>query len=123
MSTKEFVKEFGLDPDGKFGLSREDAIHIWNNAFGLKSMAKLYELISGLNQWALACKNGEYIWFSEGCKCEILRTKGGGWQKGKLRFRLEFIPDNPEAFIEPAYSVEKPPSPLEDLRSDLNINK
>lgn len=35
-------------------------------------------------------------WVGEGVPCEILKTTGGGWQKGKFRLRLEFIPDEPE---------------------------
>ncbi len=36
-------------------------------------------------------------WFKEtGVVCEVLKTEGGGWQKGKIRFRVEFIPDEPE---------------------------
>jgi hypothetical protein len=55
------------------------------------------------------------LWVSSysGVACQLLREKGGGWIKGTLRLRLEFIPEksfNPE-----------PDSPLEDLRSDLNI--
>ena len=35
-------------------------------------------------------------WFQEpGVSCEILKVEGGGWQKGKIQLRLEFIPDEP----------------------------
>ena len=34
----------------------------------------------------------------QGVNCKILRaTDGGGWQKGKIRLRLEFIPDEPKS--------------------------
>ncbi len=36
-------------------------------------------------------------WLDNGVECKILRTTGGGWQKGKLRLRIEFVPDEPEA--------------------------
>lgn len=32
-------------------------------------------------------------WFGEGVECELLLTTGGGWQKGKIRVRFEFVPD------------------------------
>lgn len=37
-------------------------------------------------------------WFSDGKDCEILSLGVKGWQKGKLRikFTLEFCPDEPE---------------------------
>ncbi len=33
-------------------------------------------------------------WFGEGVPCEVLRV-GGSWEKGRLRIRLEYIPDEP----------------------------
>lgn len=38
-------------------------------------------------------------WLGEGIPCETLRV-GGGWEKGRVRIRLEFVPDEPtpEAF-------------------------
>lgn len=36
-------------------------------------------------------------WLNEGFDCEILQVNGGGWHKGKLRLRLEFVPDEPDA--------------------------
>lgn len=32
-------------------------------------------------------------WFSEGSDCEVLRLGGSGWQRGRIRFRVEFSPD------------------------------
>lgn len=47
-------------------------------------------------------------WVSEdGAECELLQ-EGGKWQKGRIRLKLEFVPDKEE-------------SPLDEFRSDLNI--
>ncbi|GAX37880.1 KGK domain-containing protein [Nodularia sp. NIES-3585] len=47
-------------------------------------------------------------WISDdGVQCELLR-EGRRWQSGRIRLRLEFVPDEEE-------------SPLDELRSDLNI--
>jgi hypothetical protein len=35
-------------------------------------------------------------WLGEGVECELLSAYGGGWLKGKMHLRLEFIPDEPE---------------------------
>jgi hypothetical protein len=36
-------------------------------------------------------------WFGHGVPCETLKANGGdGWKKGKVRIRLEFVPDKPE---------------------------
>ncbi len=45
-------------------------------------------------------------WVNEGVICKVLLAAGGGWQKGKIRLRLEFTPDTPV-------------SPLDDLRNNL----
>lgn len=41
------------------------------------------------------CQQVEAPYFSqEGVRCELLRANGEGWRKGKVRFRLEFVPDD-----------------------------
>jgi hypothetical protein len=48
-------------------------------------------------------------WLNEGVDCEMLQAGGGGWRKGKLRLRLEFIPDEPnEPMPEPSDVVRSP---------------
>jgi hypothetical protein len=34
-------------------------------------------------------------WFGEGVPYEVLRI-GGNWEKGRVRLRLEFVPDEPD---------------------------
>lgn len=43
--------------------------------------------------------------FEQGVSCEVLRP-GANWQKGKVRIRFEFCPDEPE-------------SPLDDIRQTI----
>ncbi|MBE9119185.1 hypothetical protein IQ249_25375 [Lusitaniella coriacea LEGE 07157] len=48
--------------------------------------------------WARVIKNWnkkDVLLFSDGVSAELLPVSGGGWQKGKLRLRLEFVPDSP----------------------------
>jgi hypothetical protein len=55
----------------------------------------------------------------------VLRSDGQGWQKGKVRFSLEFIPDTEEG-VEAKETKLLPPSeasPLDELRAELNLNK
>lgn len=44
----------------------------------------------------LVVKNINYDWFANGLECELLSRAGGGWKKGKLYLRLEFVPDEPD---------------------------
>lgn len=88
-------------------------------------MTKVSGLIDAIEPWAQrnsSNKGSEYSLFSEkGLSCEVLRTSGGGWQKGHFRFRLEFIPDDPKSFFNLPDEEEKSPSPLDDLRTNLNV--
>jgi hypothetical protein len=50
-------------------------------------------------------------WVGEGISCEILRP-GGGWQKGKVRLQVQFIPDEPDEPSSPNQSSLVPsPNP------------
>lgn len=56
------------------------------------------------------------LWLEDGEKCEILKAGSSGWQKGRIKLKinltLEFIPDEPQE--------EK--SPLDDVRQEINLN-
>ena len=117
---------FNFSYEDRFDLDDEDAIsNLSSPLYNVPPMLKFKDFMQAVSNWVIgmSCNSSKnHQWFSEeGCKCEVLLVKGGGWQKGRFRFRLEFIPDNPEAFLQKS-SLEdkKPESPLEDLRSQLN---
>ncbi|HEY9598850.1 MAG TPA: KGK domain-containing protein [Cyanophyceae cyanobacterium] len=92
----------------------------------------------GISGWT----SDKDAWFSEeGIPCEVLRFSSKGWQKGKVRIRLEFCPQESEeeggrarATFEskpaPAAPVEIPEEPvfdespfdLADLDEDLSLS-
>lgn len=54
---------------------------------------KASQLIESLKAY-LGAGSVSSAWLGEGVNCEFLQsTVGGGWQKGKIRLRLEFVPD------------------------------
>lgn len=55
-------------------------------------------------------------WFRDGVDCEILKTDGQGWKKGKIRLRViaEFVPDKQEQ--QPQDSEENISSSLDEIR-------
>lgn len=63
------------------------------------------------------------MWFQgRGIECEVLQVEGGGWQKGKIYFRLEFVPDQPKVSEQkPSTATSEPVSPLADLRSNFDV--
>ncbi|MEH2467502.1 KGK domain-containing protein [Nostoc sp.] len=118
---KEYKFAFG-DQD-RFNLDDEDVLSNFSvNPFNTHPLLKSVDLIEAIFSWIKQHNASLWPWFSEeGCKCEVLLVKGGGWQRGRFRFRLEFIPDNPEAFLKnSSVEPEKTQSPLDDLRSQLN---
>jgi KGK domain len=65
-------------------------------------------------------------WIGKGIPCEVLQANRIGWQYGKVKISLEFIPDESKeeelqetALLPPA----KPESPLDDLRAELLNNE
>lgn len=66
-------------------------------------------------------------WSDTGVECEVLKMDGYGWQKGKVRISLEFIPDEEEEILEANLEEESilpklPESPLDDLRTQLKLD-
>ncbi|RCJ25712.1 hypothetical protein A6S26_15355 [Nostoc sp. ATCC 43529] len=64
-------------------------------------------------------KDKAEAWVANGLNCKLLLAQGGGWQKGKIRIRFEFVPDKPT----PTRSLisTNSVSPLDDLRSHLEV--
>ncbi|MEH2207494.1 MAG: KGK domain-containing protein [Nostoc sp.] len=58
-------------------------------------------------------------WLVNGANCKLLLAQGGGWQKGKIRIRFEFVPDKPTP-TKPLIPTNSA-SPLDDLRSHLVV--
>ncbi|MBD1995878.1 KGK domain-containing protein [Leptolyngbya sp. FACHB-541] len=60
-------------------------------------------------------------WLGEGMDCEVL-SLNQGWQKGKVRWSLEFCPDEPDLTNPSGENDEtssQPESPLDDIRRTI----
>lgn len=102
-------------------LNEDDVLSMTSPNFGTASTFKVSELKAKVRQFANQENKGSHYasakvqWFSDtGVECELLRVESGGWQKGRLRFKLEFIPDTTPT------SQPDSNSPLDDLRSNLD---
>jgi hypothetical protein len=88
--------------------------------FTKTSTSKIREVRNSLiSDWLKGLGN----WLGDGVKCEVLLAQKTGWHKGKIRLRIEFVPNSPEDFTKPAPDTDSvfTPSPLDDLRTDLKI--
>jgi KGK domain len=54
-------------------------------------------------------------WFNErGLNCEVLRFGNQGWQKGRVRIRMEFVPDESPKLLKEAPPSKRERPPYED---------
>ncbi|BDA73074.1 hypothetical protein CAL7716_072400 [Calothrix sp. PCC 7716] len=63
---------------------------------GANATCKISELHQGLRSRFSASNGAEspdFQFFKDGVECKLLSANGGGWQKGKLKYQLVFIPD------------------------------
>ncbi len=77
------------------------------------STYKINQLKDTLQQYLRSISSAAPTWLGDGVECQFLKAQeGGGWKKGKIRLRVEIVPDEPE------------PSPdanfLDDLRKDIS---
>ncbi|MBD2059311.1 KGK domain-containing protein [Oculatella sp. FACHB-28] len=78
---------------------------------------KVAELLEVMQNWVSEPKE----WFGEGINCEVL-SSNQGWQKGKVRWSLEFCPDEPEltnSSEENDEASSQSESPLDDIRRTI----
>lgn len=77
---------------------------------GLK---QLNEKLDKINSRTLPSTKNKKDWIEQGVDCKVLKH-GKNWESGKFRvkFTLEFCPDEPE--------IIEPESPLDDLRRKIN---
>ncbi len=91
-------------------MSTDDVVEVENeNTLGNAITSTVDEMLDAIYQ------NSDYNkdfkeWIGEGVPCRVLRETGGGWQKGKVRVRIEFVPDVPDT----------PKSDLDELRERIN---
>jgi hypothetical protein len=85
--------------DNEFGLLNDDEVIFVSSGRILMPNAtfKVSELLDALAQ-AVSEREEEWTeesegWFGAGLPCEVLRFGNQGWQRGRVRIRLEFSPE------------------------------
>jgi hypothetical protein len=111
-------------------LSDHDVVCITTDqSFSKTTTSRVGELKIGMIKQCLG--DSFSVWITKGVPGQVLLESGGGWQKGQIRIRFEFIPDPPPeenraSTDQVNYSgtviVLPAPSPLDELRSKLDIH-
>jgi hypothetical protein len=102
----------------RFEPERDDVV--WMRDTGKSPVNNLTFLVAQLTQ-AFTSSIGSALrdtpditakaWLGDGVECELVDVSaGGGWKKGKIRLRLEFVPDEPEPSADASF--------LDSLRTD-----
>lgn len=97
-------QEYGLLGDDEVLFIRSGRILMSNPTF------KVSEFLDALAQ-LISEQEGEWSderegWFNErGQSCEVLRFGNQGWQRGRVRIRLEFCPDRPPKLLRESSSA------------------
>lgn len=82
-----------LDNGEVLSISESALIYIGHTTFRVGEFSEAVR--SQLEQNTQGWNEGKNSWFTDaGVDCEVLRFTSGGWQKGKVRLRLEFSPDD-----------------------------
>jgi len=97
------MSAFYLDPDDVISMQQSASLVTSSATFKINQLKKTLQDRVG---------SGIQAWIEDGVECELLSaSRGKGWQQGKIRIRIEFVPNEPE------------PSPdtnfLDDLRKDI----
>jgi hypothetical protein len=108
--------EYGLLNDDEVLFVRSGRILMANPTF------KVSEFLDALAQ-LISEQEGEWSderegWFTErGQGCEVLRFGNQGWQRGRVRIRLEFCPERPPKLL------RESPVTREDYREELSLRE
>jgi KGK domain len=100
--------EFGLLNNDEVLYVRSGSVLVPNATFKASEfLDALAQLVSEReDEWS----DEQEGWFNErGLNCEVLRFGNQGWQKGRVRIRMEFVPEGPKMLKEAPPQREKAP--------------
>jgi hypothetical protein len=111
--------------DKEYGMLNDDEVLFVN--FGRILMSnptfKVSEFLDALAQ-LVSEREAEWSeenegWFGDGLECEALRLGNQGWQRGRVRIRLEFCPsDNKPKLLRNTSSRREEPSLRAEMQSE-----
>lgn len=105
-------------------LKRNEVISVDSESFRhleVSTTLKVPELLEAFKEY-VGSDVTEATLFDEGMECEVLKLGASNWQKGKIKFTIEFCPDEPEVaekLVDNNLEIIPEMSPLDDLRQQL----
>jgi len=110
------------------GLEREDVVSVYGGQVLVNNRTfTVAELISAIMPIVKAQGSGwteeKEKWFGDGIDCKILKPGAKKWQRGKVRFTLEFTPEDLDVVATSGNSQGRgntaDSSPLDDIRQKI----
>ena len=98
-------------------LNNDDVIAISQNSkgkFDAGNTLKIQQLLAEYKQYIYSSKHWNSKIFDDYIECELLRHDGkhNGWKKGKIRFVVQFEPEEAE--------INNSPNSLDDIRQQID---
>ncbi|NJN85089.1 MAG: KGK domain-containing protein [Leptolyngbyaceae cyanobacterium SL_7_1] len=112
-------QEFGLLQDSEVLHITRGRILMSNPTFRVNEfLDALAQLISDQeDEWTEETEG----WFNHGLACEVLRLGNQGWQRGRVRIRLEFCPDDKPKLLQESPRIREGRVREDELRDDLRL--
>lgn len=112
-------QEFGLLQDSEVLHVTRGRILMSNPTFRVNEfLDALAQLISDQeDEWTEETEG----WFSRGLECEALRLGNQGWQRGRVRIRLEFCPEDNPKLLQESPRAREGRAREDELRDDVRL--
>ena len=111
--------------DNEYGLLSEDEV-LYVRSGRILMSNPTFKVIEFLDSLAQLVSEQEREWSderegwftAEGQSCEVLRFDGQGWQRGRVRIRLEFCPEQPPKLLRESRSNQDSGYGAEEYRGE-----
>lgn len=107
------MNQIDLSGDDVVSMSEEDNLI----SAGTSKISELLDTIVDVLERHYGDELPSQKWIEDGVDCQVLQSQGGGWRKGKIRIRFEFVSNERQS--SPKY-VDRLDSELDEFRAKLN---
>ncbi|MCV3215104.1 hypothetical protein OGM63_16555 [Plectonema radiosum NIES-515] len=106
------MNRIDLNDDDVVSMSEEDNLLDGQTSKISEIMSKIMNVLDRHHQTEICEK-----WVESGVDCQLLQVQGGGWKKGKIRIRLEFVSNEEQSSPK---GTDRLGSELDEFRTKLN---
>jgi hypothetical protein len=113
-----------MNEENRIVLNKNDVIRTDHNILVRHTTFTQSDLLDEMRDYIRISDQTEeiYNWIGEGIDCQVLQCQSNakGWQSGKLRITLEFIPEKFISTSDVNYQPDDSDSSLDEIRQMIN---